>query len=556
MPTTSARAEAGRLPLDDSTRYLAAAAHLDRHFADEAIREFLVEPTRQIPMTPGLDAPVVLTEAIAARSRRMYRDGLLALLTIVFLATSLGSPLLATWLSWAGMLSVRPIWKHARWGAPGTAVFVFLKLAAIFLLVAISWTFMVAVLVFEASLQPSSSFTGLVNPTSIISAVVMLVILVIDRIVVWQTVVLYFGRRARVPGPVARPPANRPSFTYSPPKFRKMLDWHRQGHQPESADARVPLVVYRGRNPFVGAGPNVAPWSLALPLEPGGKAKTDEPLTTSCFYQAVGKAVAELQENTTLSPDQRLRELKTEGIVFAPAEGLIGHVNDPAVAPYLPNILRRPVHYLPTDEATRVFHHSREWSRYYLSFQVETWDRELVLSAFLHAAVEKSTLYLEWTPCVLPPIREEYRAVDKMTNNLLRPIWQGVLRWVRLPVTGLGRFWHTVKLILPLPHDHYTLNADRYGSALTLRELGAADSPRDYFQVVDVDRYGKLLESRLVPAISKVLSDAGYSPASFEQRMASVTNNVTINGTNTAPMVLAGSIGGDVTTGGAPSPGS
>jgi hypothetical protein len=383
-----------------------------------------------------------------------------------------------------------------------------------------------------------------------LSAVLMLLVLVADRVVVWRTVNRHFGRRARVPGLVRSPSANRPSFTCSPPRFRKMLDWHRLGRVPESADAKVPLVVYRGQNPFVGAGTSVAPWSLVLPLEPGGKAKTGEPLTTARFYKEVGEAVAELQQNAALSPDQRLRELKIEGMVFVPAKELIDHENDPAAAPYLPNKLRSPVHYLPTEEATRVYHRPREWSRYYLSFQIETWDRELILSAFLHAAVEKSALYLEWTPCVLPPIREEYRAVDKMTDNLLRPIWQGVLRWLKLPVTGLGRFWHTIKLIRPLPYDHFTLNADRYGSTWTLRELGAADSARDYFQVVDVERYGRLLESRLVPAISKVLSDSGYSPASFERRIASVTtNNVTIHGTNTAPMVFGGTVEGDVSGG-------
>src|SRR5690349_11958194 len=57
-------------PTDATTRYLCAAAHLDRDFADTEIREYLVEPTRAVPPTPGLDSVAVLQEAVAARTRR------------------------------------------------------------------------------------------------------------------------------------------------------------------------------------------------------------------------------------------------------------------------------------------------------------------------------------------------------------------------------------------------------------------------------------------------------------------------------------------------------
>ena len=59
---------------DDTTRYLCAAAHLDHEFANEAIREFLVEDTRPVPASAGVDAAAVLGEAVAARTRRKLRD--------------------------------------------------------------------------------------------------------------------------------------------------------------------------------------------------------------------------------------------------------------------------------------------------------------------------------------------------------------------------------------------------------------------------------------------------------------------------------------------------
>jgi hypothetical protein len=69
---------------DATTRYLCAAAHLDRDFADTAIREYPLEPTRAVPPTPGLDAVAVLKEAVAARTRRKIRDTVLLVLLTGF----------------------------------------------------------------------------------------------------------------------------------------------------------------------------------------------------------------------------------------------------------------------------------------------------------------------------------------------------------------------------------------------------------------------------------------------------------------------------------------
>ncbi len=59
---------------DDTTRYLCAASYLDPGYSRRAITEFLVEPTRPVPPSPGLDAGRVLTEAVRARARRGGRS--------------------------------------------------------------------------------------------------------------------------------------------------------------------------------------------------------------------------------------------------------------------------------------------------------------------------------------------------------------------------------------------------------------------------------------------------------------------------------------------------
>lgn len=83
---------------DDTTRYLCAASYLDPRYSTRAITEFLVEPTRPVPPSPGLDAGRVLTEAVRARARRKNYDGLLVLLMAVVVGPSRDNPLLYGWI--------------------------------------------------------------------------------------------------------------------------------------------------------------------------------------------------------------------------------------------------------------------------------------------------------------------------------------------------------------------------------------------------------------------------------------------------------------------------
>jgi hypothetical protein len=79
---------------DDTTRFLCAAAHRDEEFADSAIHEYLLESSRSIPRSPGVNAGAVLREAVGARTRRKVRDCVLVLV-VLFAANGL---LLGPWL--------------------------------------------------------------------------------------------------------------------------------------------------------------------------------------------------------------------------------------------------------------------------------------------------------------------------------------------------------------------------------------------------------------------------------------------------------------------------
>ncbi|MBB4688251.1 hypothetical protein [Amycolatopsis jiangsuensis] len=544
--------------LDDNTRYLAAGAHLDRAFAEKAVREFLVEPTRQIPPSQGVDTTTVLTEALAARTRRKYRDGTLIVLGLIFLVFGSVTGMTAGWIAAAATGYAVRSWLRERDRNRVHRMAGLVRICAL-LLVAVTFglfsiaSFGLGSLVFADShydyeYDSAGSIFAVAWLIAPLCCLLMLAVLIADRLVVWQLTTGYFGRQARIPGQVGLPPADRLSLSLAPQRFRQQLERHRIGRQPSAPDARMPVTVFRGRNPFVGAGESTTPWSMAIPLEQDGTAETEEPLTAMGLYQRVADKMADLRATGTLSPDRRLRELRIGGAVFVAAEELIDHLHLPEAPAYLQRLDLPPETHLRDVEANRLFEQPREWSRYYLSLELETWDRELVVSAFLHAAIDRNALYLEWTPCVLAPIAERYRNVDKMVRGGPRPVGEGLLRWLLLPGTAFARLVNACRMLLPLPYDGYQLNADRYGTARTLRELAAMSEPRDYFQAVDARRYIQLLESRLVPAIVEVLREHGLSSVTFERQINVVTgNNVTISGSNNAPVLFGGTVHGDVT---------
>jgi hypothetical protein len=86
----------------DATRYLCAAAHVDPEFARHAVRELLVDEHRLPVSHPELDLPTVLRHCIAARARRLYRDG--AIVVILALAAAIAGWAIAAWyVSLAGL---------------------------------------------------------------------------------------------------------------------------------------------------------------------------------------------------------------------------------------------------------------------------------------------------------------------------------------------------------------------------------------------------------------------------------------------------------------------
>jgi hypothetical protein len=368
----------------------------------------------------------------------------------------------------------------------------------------------------------------------IVLAVVVLAVATIERWSLWKLLTTRFRRLAR---PVDGGGSLSGLFTED---FRAQLARYRQEDEFAGAPG-APLVVYRGYNPFVGAGFRRGAWSMAIPLERLEDSEGRPELTTEGLYDGIRTAIANLRHANTLSPDHRLGGLTVTEAVFTPAAELVDHLGEPETAAYLPDVGQPPRTRLDAADVARLRAEPKEWARYYLCFQVETWDRDLVLTTFLHVAVDDSTLYVEWTPFMLPPVRAGYRVVDKMRPDSLRPLGQGLVAWLEMPASLPGRIANLASWIRQPKREPGVLDPDRYGAGSTLRELASVNLFTDYFQLVDIERYEKILESRLLPAIGRLLEDAGYSTAKFEEQAAVVINNdISIGGDNRAPISQAG----------------
>src|SRR4051794_11483595 len=66
-------------PVDASTRYLCAGAHLDPAFSRDVLRLVLRQPRRAVGPANGIDVALVMRHCIAANRRRILRDCGLAL---------------------------------------------------------------------------------------------------------------------------------------------------------------------------------------------------------------------------------------------------------------------------------------------------------------------------------------------------------------------------------------------------------------------------------------------------------------------------------------------
>jgi hypothetical protein len=548
-PVTTTGNDSQRLR-DDTTRFLCGAAHRDEEFADSAIREYLVESTRAIPRSPGVNSGAVLREAVAARTRRKVRDGVLLALALLVLIAGSGM-FLGAWLVVAAIVAFgtgarlavnrprRVMPPHSR----GPAV-----LGAIASAIALFFVLYKYIAEIEAAGSYSSRYcrpryeecaeesSGGALAALIIGIALLFAVLLTDRIVTWLLVTKSFRRAGfRTSKGAEELWQNEWTFrrlghsSYAAALGRYPID---EEDGPDDADA-AQVIVYHGYRPFVGSGTMFEPWSMALPLKPA-KDKSDAALPGFALpelYERITSELVKTGRSPSLSPGHRLSELKTGDRVVISSVELIDHVEDAEARIVLPHKDHSPERTVGGSVVDDLITRPMEWMRYFRSFQVETWDRDVVVSAYLTFGLDEQMLYVEWTPCILYPIRAEHRKIDVLPEQSPRPLLEAVVDLLKFPASVPKRFASAVGWMKPIHQAAGTFVAERYGASTSLRELASMGQVDNYFQLTDVERYIKVLESRLLRTLGEFLEDKGISVTEFmEQAMQVTSNNVHITG--------------------------
>ncbi|WP_158849380.1 hypothetical protein [Saccharothrix deserti] len=537
----------------EGTRHLCAAAHLSRDFADAALRELLVEPTRPAAPASDVDTSAVLTEALAARIRTNVVDVLV--LVLLGLTFYFAMSLAVLWITVALLLSLPKLirfWLAMRTRLGTTRPVRPIRTVVTLLTIVFSVGPLISTIGTDADTTGTAE-DAFENVTGLVLLAVALVVLLANRLVIAHHVTDRFGPLRRS----ASPPVDRVLLRLAPGLAERIDEHHgtamRLAPGVSEEDDLVPLLVHRGYKPFVGAGDIHEPWTIAVPLErrPDAPA-TDGSLDTAMLLDGITSKVVDLRAASLLAPSGRLGGLRVDDYVVVAAQGLVDHLSDVTSRPYLRRPDEPPYTHVPVRHARELRDSPLEWSRFYRRFSLETWDHDLVLSVFVHVAMDDSTLYLEWTPCVLRPISAELKSVDAEPASAWVPVGRAVKDLVLLPASTLSRAVRLATHPRALPRDRGRVNADRYGSLLTLREMAADVELHSYFQQADVERYTHLLRTRVTLAVAEILRNAGYHTASFDQQVQSVVNNtvntVTIaeGGTVTGGVLQTGTLNGDV----------
>ncbi|SDN94325.1 hypothetical protein [Lentzea jiangxiensis] len=530
---------------DDTTRFLCGAAHRDEEFADSAIREYLVESTRSIPRSPGVNAGAVLREAVAGRTRRKVRDGLLLLLAVLVLFAATGT-LAVAWLLVAAMVAVasgsklaslrqRRVSPHGRGPAALGAI-----VSAIALLFALSKL----IEEFDDISNYCRRRSEVCGPTHsdaeftfvIIGIALIFAVLLADRVIIWLLVTKSFRRNG---------------FRTSRGErelWRNEWAIRRLGHAsyagalalyptdedggPDDPDA-AQVIVYHGYRPFIGSGVMFEPWSMALPLEHAGDG-TGAPLPGFALpelYERITSELVKTGRSPSFSPGHRLREMRTGDRVVISSVELVDHIDDAEARIVLPDKDHAPRSAVGRSVVDRLITEPMEWMRYFRSFQVETWDRDVVVSAYLTFGLDEEMLYVEWTPCILHPIHARHREIDVLAEQSVRPFLDALVDLLRFPASLPKRFATAVGWLTPVNQAEGTFVAGRYGATTSLRELASRSQVDNYFQLTDIERYVKVLESRLLRTLGEFLEEKGISVTEFmAQAMQVTSNNVHITG--------------------------
>ncbi|MFJ4096706.1 hypothetical protein ACIPYS_34510 [Kitasatospora sp. NPDC089913] len=530
--------QAGTVP-GDATRYLCAAAWLDRRFRAALIEE-LVEQSFRIPApSPGTDLVRVLHEALTAR-RWEARTGVFCVLVMVLGFPVLGvgaglaalALLLLLTLAGGGLgsgrmdhrlgleierLMITPRSPRAT-GWRGAVAGVGRLLATLALVAAVA-TYLYGPL--EGSNLNRIFVPDLAGPTG---AGVL-----VELALIWLLCArLRYRLRRRLSALVGMDPTPVPPP--SPRGSRAARVYARLGEQQAG-----PELLYQRQAPLVGLGKAGRIWRMTFELRPSAeraaRGRAPDPIDTSTLYRSVAARVRALAQDPRY-PEDSLRGLSVTDRVFRPS------LRDDAPDSWLGAMSGRAGEQVLLEPAWAdlLSRSGHERLRHYLAIRVGSWQEEVVVTVLVRASTRGGLLYLEWLPYVLGPVAQEYHVVDLLGHRSGFMHAMNALSWsgrrlggdaaiavgqVRQAWRSRGRAARLARRYRHLTRAGYAVD---YAPRSSVRELGAGATYQNIFQEHDVQRFLSTVTERVFSAVGAELKARGYDSAAFEEQSQSITN--------------------------------
>jgi hypothetical protein len=538
-------------PLTDSTRHLCCAPYVDSDFAGEVIREVVEDEHRAVP--PTLDADFdhdpIVRHCFRARRLLLGRDVLLTLLVVLGLLTTPVSTLL--WLTvgvWVLLARTRTVRAMPWLGRARLLVWVAVHGIVVSCVGGILPYVLVLIMALAANPAGTTGFNGPYDDTSgglasglsssLVSYGALLAPFVLAILAL--TVVVLFRNRAY--GILAHElsPQSRTELPKLPNnRVAQRMAW-------VSAAQHGNITVYSA-DPFLGAGSIARQWSFAMPLEPeegrrGGPSQrvAIDPVRLNQVLRdrLLRLRDPDMPESERVPGLYLMPHLVADGtrrqrdVLLEPSGQTPYTVASPAA---IEAIIRHPQGGLRYYQRAIIGAHGKSVRDAYDQEVVPAQDQQLVVSVFVHVAVEGGMLYTEFVATVLPPPRAEYHLPDALHTSSERIFTRALRDAVRTwPADCAAAPWRMARSWRRIVTTGRRMDrADRasreyrvydYGARLSVRELGAEREPTTYLQSLDADKYAKIAERAITDALLGHLEEQGVNTAEFAMRVNFVQN--------------------------------
>ncbi|MFE1790714.1 hypothetical protein ACFW7J_20345 [Streptomyces sp. NPDC059525] len=288
------------------------------------------------------------------------------------------------------------------------------------------------------------------------------------------------------------------------------------------------LIMYNISGPFTGAGEGYRAWQLSVELRPRedlGVDRKPQPVTNADIVKRIVPLLHALRVPSAHGSAQaqadvldRLRELVVDECVFLPVAGL-PHRDKARLARE-----QFDGHRLGAIEE------GGERRRHFLRIRVGGWDENLVVTVFVRVHTQGGMMMLEVAPHVLLPVRARFQSADADAHRFLNSAWYG--KAVEALAAVPGSFWNASSVLLRALASWWRTVTGRHdgarpeGPQLSVREIGA-DEDGSLFQLMDLDRYLKTIQDRVVNGVTVALHEAGWHTEEFAQRAIHVAEGAT-----------------------------